>query len=145
MPEETEEKPEEEEGENPSSGKDVMETINPPSAQALLGPEGCLMIFLAISLDIFGLVDFIPVIGNILSYIPDVLGLLIIGGWQIHRSQTIRVTHRRAAARAGGIAQKAKKLKWIKWLKPIFFVAEFIPFIGTLPCWTLVVWFELKN
>ncbi|MBU0476628.1 hypothetical protein KKB68_01290, partial [Patescibacteria group bacterium] len=101
----------------------------------------CLMIFLAISLDIFGLVEIIPVIGNILSYIPDILGLLIIGGWQFHRSQTISAPGQ-AGARIGQVTQKLKKNKW---LKPLLIISEFIPFVGALPCWTLAVWFELKN
>lgn len=110
-------------------------------AGALFSPEGILMMGLAVGLDLVGFVELIPVAGSILSYVPDILGLLIIGGWQIFRSQTISAPGR-AGARAGQVAQKAKKLKW---LRPLLIVGEFIPIVGTLPCWTIAVWFELKG
>ncbi|MFC1629847.1 hypothetical protein ACFL11_01360 [Patescibacteria group bacterium] len=151
MPEETaveeekkretaEKAPKESPAENP---EESPESINMQTSQmaVLFSPAGILMLGLAITLDIFGLIEFIPVLGSALSYIPDIIGIIMIGGWTYFNSGTLKVT-RGAAAGIGKAAQWAKRLKW---LRPLLFLLEFIPVVGMLPCWTLVVWFELKR
>lgn len=108
---------------------------------ALFSPEGFLMLGLAAFIDLAGLIDLIPVIGNILSYGVDIFGIIFIGGWMFFRSQTVQATGR-AAARVGKIGKWAKRLKW---LRPLLIIGEFIPIVGILPLWTLVVYFELKQ
>ena len=108
---------------------------------ALFSPEGALMLSLAVLVDLAGLVDLIPVIGNILSYGVDIFGLIFIGGWMFFRSQTVQVTGR-AKARLGKIGKGAKRSKW---LKPLLIIGEFIPIVGILPFWTVAVYFELKQ
>ncbi len=105
---------------------------------SLLTPEGILMMFLAIVIDLFGLVLFILSflgVGVILSGVSDVLGLLFIGSWMFSRSGNITVT------------KGAKKLttKLFKRLG-LSFLGELIPFFGDIaPCWTLAVYFELRS
>jgi len=105
---------------------------------ALLTPEGILMMFLAIVIDLVGLVLFILSffgIGIILSGISDILGLLFIGSWMFARSGNITAT------------KGAKKLgqKFFKRLGASF-LGELIPFFGDVaPCWTLAVYFELRS
>ena len=108
--------------------------------RALLSPEGILMLIFAISLDLAGLVEFIPVIGNLLSYLPDILGTLIIGGWILFRSQTLGAT-RRAAARIGKAGKWARRLRW---LRPLLIIGEYIPVGGMLPFWSILVFLELR-
>ncbi|MCH8741350.1 hypothetical protein IH779_00330 [Patescibacteria group bacterium] len=108
---------------------------------ALFSPEGILMLTLAVLVDLAGLIDLIPVIGNILSYGVDIFGLIFIGGWMFFRSQTVQVTGR-AAGRMGKIAKWAKKMKW---LRPLLIIGEFIPIVGILPLWIIAVYFELQQ
>lgn len=122
------EKPEQETGEDQKQG-------------AIFSPEGILMLLLAVMVDLSGLIEFIPVLGTVLSWGADIFGLIFIGGWMFFRSQSVAVTGR-ATARAGKMAGWAKRMKW---LRPLCFIGEFIPVVGILPLWTLVVYFELKQ
>lgn len=82
----------------------------------------------------FGLDDF---------WILDIIGLIFIGGWTYFRSQTIKVTR---GAKVRLTTRALKLAERLKWLKPMFFISEFIPYIGgVLPSWTLIVYFELKR
>lgn len=107
----------------------------------LFSPEGIMMMGIAMGLDLAGLVDLIPVVGNVLSYLVDFSGILIIGGWTYFRSQSIQVSGR-AATKVGKVTQWTKRLRW---LRPLLIIGEFIPIVGTLPLWTLLVYFELKT
>ena len=105
------------------------------------GPEGVIMMTAAIFIDLSEfLVEFIPGIGQIISILIDVFAVLFIGGWMYVRSGTVKITGK-TAARVG------KALKWakrIRWLRPLCFVLECIPGIGSLPLWIIIVYLELK-
>mgnify|MGYP005850875927 CR=1 FL=1 len=101
----------------------------------LFGPEGILMISLAIMIDLAGLVEFIPVVGNVISFIADLVGIIFIGGWMFFRSQQVTVTKRAVT----------RMTRLLRWLRPLAFIGEFIPFVGILPLWTIVVYFELQQ
>ena len=57
---------------------------------SLLSPEGILIMFLAGLLDLMGaiclILDVVFGIGEILSYIPDGLGILFLGSWALMRA-----------------------------------------------------------
>jgi len=107
-----------------------------------LSPEGIIMMSLAIFLDGSEfLVNYIPVIGQTISVIIDIIALLFIGGWMLFRSGIIRAP-KRVTARVGKAVKWAQRLKW---LRPLFIVIEFIPIVGSiLPLWVVVVYLELK-
>lgn len=104
-------------------------------AGVLFSPEGFLMLTLAVIIDLAGLVEFIPVMGTVISFIADLTGIIFIGGWIFFRSQTVTVT-KRAAVRATRI---------LRWVRPLTFILELIPFVGILPLWTILVYFELQQ
>lgn len=118
-----------------------VQTSEEERSGTFMGPEGVLMLSLAIILDVGGLSEFIPIIGTFFSFLSDIIGLLVIGGWMFFRSQSVTVTGR-AAARVGKMARWARKMKW---LRPLCFILEFIPIVGILPLWTVAVYFELKQ
>lgn len=92
-------------------------------------------------LTIFGIVQFSFFgITEILSYMTDVIGLIVIGSWCYWHSQAFKVTYP-AAKRLTKAMKLARKLRW---LRPFLFFLEFIPFVGAAPCWTILVWLELK-
>ena len=129
-------------GKGPSKKAMALTAIaHPPSAESLLSPEGIIMMSVAVGLDLAGLVDAIPVIGNILSYFIDFLGIILIGTWTYFRSQSFQATGK-ATARIGKAAKWAGRLKW---LRPLLFIGELIPVVGALPLWTLLVYFELQT
>lgn len=105
---------------------------------ALFTPEGLLMLCIAIMLDLTGLFLFILSlfgIGIPLSFILDITGLVIIGGWMFLRSGRI------------GMTKKAVKVsrKFLKRLG-LAFLGEVIPFFGDIAfCWTIVVYLELRD
>jgi hypothetical protein len=103
-------------------------------AEALFSPEGIMMLFIAGVID---LIDFL--IGSFL--LLDLVAILTIGVWTYFHSQRVAMT-RGAAARLGKAAGWARRMKW---LRPLLIVLEFIPIVGMLPCWILVVYFELKS
>jgi len=101
---------------------------------ALFSPEGVMMLTIAAIIDI---IDFL--IASL--WVLDIVAILIIGVWIYSRSQQITVT-RRAAARLRKATQWARRLRW---LRPLLIILEFIPIVGMLPLWVLVVYFELKQ
>lgn len=125
-----------------NTGKDIEEGEEVSDTEkrgTILGPEAVLMFFIAILLDLFGLLclalNFFFGIGEILSFIPDFLGLFIIGGWMLIRSGIITETK--------GVKKMGTKI--FKRLG-LSFLVELIPVVGNVaPCWTLAVYFELKN
>jgi len=112
------------------------------SMTSLASPEALIMFLLAGILDAVGLILFFISfigIGIPLSFIPDVTGLILIGGWMFLRTGHITTTKK---------AQKIGKKLGRKILKRLglAFLGEIIPFFGDIaPCWTLAVYFELKN
>ena len=116
-------------------------TVETQKTGVLFSPEGAIMLGAAGFLDLLGLVDSIPGIGQMLSYIPDFLGIFIIGGWTLYRSQTMKTTHR-ATQRLGKAAKMGRRLKW---LRPLLILGEFVPIAGIAPLWLLVVYLELKS
>jgi len=125
-----------------------MEDIQ--KAGAIFSPEGVMM------LSIFGIIDIIDFfIGSVL--IMDILAVLVYSVWIYFRRQAIvageagkRITEirkereekraERKGVKGGGTAPKKNM-----WLRRILFVLEWIPIIGMIPGWTLMVWSELKS
>jgi len=110
------------------------ETAETERMGSLFSPEGIMMLSLA---GIIDLIDFC--IASL--FLMDIIAILTIGFWTYLHSQRISAT-RGAATRLGKAAQGAKKAKW---LRPLLVVVEFIPIVGMLPCWTLIVYYELKS
>ena len=134
MPENTEETPEE--GAEEETEKEPADT---EKMGAFLSPEGILMMGLAILIDMAGLFSLVLIwlfgVGFIISTIFDVAGLVLIGGWMLLRSGQITAT--KGAKKAFGKLLKRGGLS---------FIGESIPIFGDIaPCWTLAVYFELKN
>lgn len=105
---------------------------------SFFGPEAVIMLPIAVLLDVLGLLEFIPIVGNIISLIADLIGVIFIGGWLFFRSGTIQATPKAAA-------RFQKTARVVKWLRPLAFIGEFIPYVGILPLWTLLVFFELQE
>ncbi len=130
---------------------------------SLLSPEGILMLFLAGLLDLIGIVclilDLVFGIGEVLSFIPDGIGILFFGFWSLTRSQGEK-TYKEAREEVAGkkaehrkmVEKKAKALK--KGVKKgskkglrfgLSAFGELIPFLGALPFWTIFVILEMKE
>ncbi len=117
-------------------------TIKKDASLNLLTPEGLIMMLLAFIVDSSEFfIEFIPIIGQFISVLIDILAIVFIGGWTWFHSGTVKVTGK-AAKRMGKAAKWAKRMKW---LRPLLFILEFIPVVGSLPLWMLVVYLELKN
>lgn len=127
--------------------EDILEETNELITQdgdlkglaALLKPEGLIFMPIAILLDLtgiilvcFGLDDF---------FITDAIGILTIGVWTYFHSQTVKVT----SGTAEKLTKLAKTARRLRWLRPLLIILEFIPYVGTFPCWTLLVYFELQT
>ncbi|MBZ9572952.1 hypothetical protein KJA17_02095, partial [Patescibacteria group bacterium] len=100
------------------------ETPEETEGGALFTPEGVLMLCIAVMLDLIGLFLFILSlfgIGIPLSFILDIIGLVIIGTWMFLRSGRI------------GMTKKAAKVsrKFLKRLG-LAFLGEVIPFFGDI-------------
>ena len=117
-------------------------TIETSPRAGVLSPEGLIMMSSAIFADVGEfLVEFIPVVGQVLSILIDIGALLFIGGWMYFRSGTIKAP-KKTAAKVGKVAKWAKRSKW---LKPLCAGIEMLP-IGSsiLPLWIVAVYLELK-
>ncbi len=127
--------------------------------------EALIMLPVAITLDIIGIVLVCFALDDF--WITDIIGLIIIGGWSLFRSQfkddkesavgmpdreerkkqaqQIQQAPKEAEAakttKTGKATKAAKSFKWAKWLKFL----EFVPYLGVLPFWTISVFFELKE
>jgi len=73
-------------------------------------------LMIAIFLDIFGLICTITVVGEVLSFIPDVIGFIFLG-----------------------VNKKQAKGFYLS------FAGELIPFVGALPFWTIYVMSEIRH
>ncbi len=127
------EEPQEEEPQTSVEETEPQPEDTSESAGAFLNP-GYIMLVLAIALDI---ISFIP----ILNILAAIIGTIFIGGWTLFRSHTASVT-KGTAKKLGKVSKWAKRMKW---LRPLVIVLECIPLIGALPCWTILVYFELQN
>lgn len=108
---------------------------------SLFSPEAVLMLIIAVIVDLVGLLEFIPVVGSVISLISDIFGIIFFGAWMLFRSQRVAVTAR-TAERVAKVGRWARRLRW---LRPLCFIGEFIPFVGILPLWTLLVYSELQS
>ncbi|OGZ71130.1 MAG: hypothetical protein A2904_00230 [Candidatus Staskawiczbacteria bacterium RIFCSPLOWO2_01_FULL_33_9] len=103
----------------------------------LTGPEGILMLMIAVPLDLAGIILLVLSffgVGIPFSFLLDVLGMVFIGGWLLIRTGSVKSTK--------GVQKVAQKT-----LKRFGFtlLAELVPFLGDVyPGWTILVWKELK-
>lgn len=107
---------------------------------ALLTPEGIIMMGLAITLDAIGVILLLFALDDF--GILDIVGIVIICGWMLFRSQGKSVTATgKTQKQAQKFIEKMFRGKYSKFLTPI--IGEIIPYVGALPCWTLAVFFEV--
>ena len=104
---------------------------------------GILMLSMAIFLDFIGFILLVLSffgIGIPLSFIPDLIGLVFIGGLMFLSPSGGIVLTKGADKLTKTLAKKiGKKLG-------LSFIGELIPFFGdAMPCWTLAVYFHLKG
>jgi hypothetical protein len=111
--------------------KEAEVAIDFSSIGAVISPEGVIMLPIAVIIDVL---DFL--IGSLL--ILDIVAILTIGVWIYFHSQQVAVTK-------GAAARLNKWARRLKWLRPVMIILEFIPIVGMLPLWTLLVYFELKQ
>lgn len=95
-----------------------------PHFEKLFSLEGIMILITAGLFDILGLIDVIPIIGTFMSFVFDIIALLLIGSWLIFFRGKSPIL-RRATLTGGG------------------FIAEAIPVLGILPFWIGVVLTEL--
>lgn len=119
--------------------KVFLEAEETRRAIAFFSPEGVVMLSLAGLLDLIGIILLCFALDDF--WVTDVLGLLFIGLWIYFRSQTIKAPHRTAQK----LTKAAKTAQRLRWLRPLLVLGEFIPYLGAAPCWTLLVYFELKS
>lgn len=100
-----------------------------------LSPESVIMLPLALTIDLAGLVILLFGLDDL--GILDLIGIAIIGTWMIFKSGKIR-----KPAGKGGLLKKAFTGKYSKFLLTIGI--EEIPYIGGIAfCWTAAVYFAL--
>jgi hypothetical protein len=121
-----EEKPAEEE-----AAKKEAEEAEVRRQGAIFTPEGVVMLVIAAIIDI---IDFF--IGSF--FVLDIVAMLTIGVWIYFHSQQFTVTK-------GTAARMSAWTKRLRWLRPLMIVLEWIPIVGMLPLWVLLVYFELKQ
>jgi len=130
---------------------------------SFFSPEGVLMLFLAVLLDLIGIIclilDLVFGIGEVLSYIPDGIGIIFFGAWIAFRSQgeksrkeamkevaEKKAEHRKAIEKRKKMLKKGVKKGAKRGLRfGLSALGEVIPFLGALPFWTILVFMELKN
>ena len=101
----------------------------------LTGPEGILMLCIAVLFDAIGFIIFLFSWTGVDDYgVLDIIGTVFIGGWLLIRTGSVKSTQG-----AQDIAKKTAKRFGLA------FLVELIPFIGGVaPSWTILVWKELK-
>lgn len=129
-------------------------------SSSFTSPEGVLMLFLAGLLDLIGgiclIADLAFGIGEILSFIPDAIGIVFFGFWMLMRSQASGNDVKDMTKQVSDKKQTMKKTK--KALKKtakkaskkglrfgLASLGELIPLLGALPFWTIFVISELKQ
>ncbi|MCK4355237.1 hypothetical protein KAW43_02760 [Candidatus Parcubacteria bacterium] len=129
----------------------------------LMSPEGVVMLALAVMLDIIGIIclilDLVFGIGEVLSYIPDFIGIGFFGLWILMRSQEEKTYKQARGEVASAVAEHKRKVQAAKkafkkgakragkrGFKFLFaMVGELIPLLGALPFWTIFVLLELRG
>lgn len=128
-----------------------------------------IMLPIAILLDVLGIIctvlDIAFGIGEIVSWVTDIAGTVIIGGWIffnflmkkfITRESEEKTTEKikeikELPQRKQKLATRMKKIAGkLKGKKGIFravggIIGEFVPILGVLPFWTWIVWSERKK
>lgn len=104
---------------------------NENTGGGLTGPEGILMLCVAVLLDLVGFLLFCVSWLGVDDYgILDVLGMIIIGGWMFTRGSELNKNIMKKGLRNFGFAT----------------LVELVPFLGGIaPSWTILVYKELKN
>lgn len=131
-----------------------------------LSPGAVIMLPLAILIDLIGIV--LIFFGLDDFWTTDIIAFIFIGSWTYFRSQMKgkepaempsvdsfqtkkglqkeRKLKRTAKYMKPQKADRAmKSAKRMKWLKPLTFLGELVPYLGVLPMWTIMVYFELKD
>ena len=110
----------------------------------LISPEGCMILFIAVILDLIGLFLFVLsffIAGIPLSWLLDIAGMVIIGGWLLVRTGRIK---KRGGKNNAEIIKKITKKTGKRF--GIAFLIELVPFLGDIsPSWTVLVFLELRN
>ena len=104
------------------------------------------ILLIALLLDLFGLICLIlsftigPEVGESISFVPDILGLIFIGGREMF------IKRRKAFGQVGAVRSrafaKAKRKGGLKFF--LAFFGEILPFIGAFPFWTIYVLSESR-
>jgi len=132
----------------------MAEEINETEQVGKLSSPGFLMeaiiIFpVAILLDLIGFMLLFFLLDDF--WILDIIGLVVIGSWMLFRQGHVTIpkkTAKKIEKKALEQLTKTTKKTEKKFLKRfgLAFLGEIIPYIGGIaPCWTLAVFFELKN
>ena len=105
---------------------------------ALISPEGLIMLFTALFLDVIGFILVTFLLDDL--GVTDIIGSLVIGGWILFRSGSFS-----GKSKPSGAGKTAKMAQKMKWIRPLCIISEWIPYVGALPSWTILVYFELTN
>ena len=111
--------------------------------------EAIIIFPIAIVLDLVGFMLLFFLLDDF--WILDIIGLVIIGSWMLFRRGHVTLpkkTAEKIEKKALEQFTKTTKKTGKKFLKRfgLAFLGEIIPYIGGIaPCWTLAVFFELKN
>ena len=90
----------------------------------ILSPEGVLVLFWATFLDFTGILDLIPIIGDIITLLISLVGLLTLGVWSWFKTK-------------GSFETKLRKNTIRQGL--VFFFEGIIPFGSLVPGWIILV------
>ncbi len=121
------------------------------------------MLASAALLDVIGIIclilDLIVGIGEVLSYIPDIIGIGFFGFWMLMRAQEEKTYKETKEELAGEVAEHRRKIRaakktlkkgvkrtakhGLRFLGAM--IGELIPLLGALPFWTLFVFLELNE
>lgn len=126
---------------------------------AIFSPQGLVMFTVAGILDLVGafllILDIFFGIGEILSYIPDVIGILFFGLWLYFRSSGERSLKETTGELKEKVAERRQERKQMvktarKGLSRVArfglsALGELLPFIGAIPFWTIFVYQELTS
>ncbi len=129
--------------ENTQNEEEKTEAKSSGGLSNLMGPEGIIMMGVAITLDVAGIA--ITCFGLDDLGILDIFGMIIICGWMLFRGQgKLHITTTKGTQQqAENFIKKLFRGKTSKFVTPI--VGELIPYVGALPCWTLAVFFEVTE
>jgi len=122
--------------------EEEIKAVETQKMGAFFSPEALIMFMIAGLLDLAGLIIFILSlfgVGIAISFIPDIIGLVFLGSLMYFRAGHVTIS------KSGGKIIKKSGRKILKRLG-LSFMGELIPFFGDIAfCWTLAVYFELKN